>query len=119
MSLRRIAPASSRGSMPDSTDNASFGPMPLTAINFSNIIELEIGRKTVERELILAHVRVNPQRDRRAGIAAAVKRRQRHLHVVADAGDIDDHAIRMLFEDLAAEARDHLRWPVIAPGLEA
>ena len=37
MSLRRIAPASSRGSMPDSTDNASFGPMPLTAISFSNM----------------------------------------------------------------------------------
>jgi len=36
-SLRWMAATRSRGSMPDSTDNASFGPMPLTAIRRSNI----------------------------------------------------------------------------------
>ena len=38
MSLRWIAPARSRGSIPDNTASASFGPMPLTAISRSNIV---------------------------------------------------------------------------------
>ena len=47
---------------------------------------------------ILAHVRVDPQRDRRAGLAEPVERGERHLHVVADAADVDDDAARMLLD---------------------
>ena len=32
-----MAGLNSRGSIPESTDSASFGPIPLTAINFSNM----------------------------------------------------------------------------------
>ena len=84
-SPRWIAPTSSRGSMPDSTDNASFGPIPLTAISRSNIASSSARREAEERELILADVRVHAQRDLRAGLAGGVERRQRHRHVVADA----------------------------------
>ena len=37
-SSRWIAVTSSRGSMPESTASASFGPMPLTAIRRSNTV---------------------------------------------------------------------------------
>ena len=36
MSARWMAPTSSRGSMPESTASASFGPIPLTPISRSN-----------------------------------------------------------------------------------
>ena len=35
--IRDYAEAFNKGSIPDNTDSASFGPMPLTAINFSNM----------------------------------------------------------------------------------
>ena len=89
-SLRRDRPHQLRGSMPESTASASFGPMPLTAISRSNRSLLERRREPEERERVLAHVRVDAQRDRRARLAERVERGQRHLHVVADAADVDD-----------------------------
>ena len=69
-SPRWIAPTSSRGSMPESTASASFGPMPLIAISRSNTVSSSARGKAEERELILAHVRVHAQRDLGAGSPA-------------------------------------------------
>ena len=65
---------SSRGSMPDSTASASFGPMPLTPISRSNTVSSSGVREAEERELILAHVRVHAQRDVGAGVAEPCRR---------------------------------------------
>src|SRR6185503_13542308 len=70
---------------------------------------LEQGGETVKQERVLAHMRVNPHRDGRTGVAEAVERRQRHEHLVADAVDVDDDSVRMFFEDVAAQGRDHVR----------
>ena len=93
--------------MPDSTDSASFGPMPLTAISRSNRSCSSARREPEQRDLILAHVRVDAQRHGAAGLAGLVERRQRHLHVVADAVDVDDQAARVLLEQVAAQDGDH------------
>ena len=50
----------------------SFGPMPLTAISFSNITS-SLGRKTIERELIFADVR-----EILRAIGAPDRRRRKH-----------------------------------------
>ena len=70
---------------------------------------LEQRREPVEQQRVLAHVRVNAQRDLAARLAEAVERRQRHEDVVADAVDVDDDAVRMLLENAAAKVRDHDR----------
>ena len=44
-----------------------------------------------------------------ARVAEAVERRQRHEHVVADAVDVDDDAVGLLFENPPAKMRDHDR----------
>ena len=59
-----------------------------------------IGKKTAERMCV-------ELRDRGARVASGVKRRQRHLDIVANTGDIDDQAVRRLFEDRATQMRDH------------
>ena len=81
----RIARTSSAGSIPDSTASASFGPMPLIEISRSNRSCSSARGEAVERDDVLAHVRVDAQRT----VAPArrdVERGQRHQHVVADAG---------------------------------
>ena len=93
--------------MPESTASASFGPMPLIGDQPLEDRELERRGEAEERELILAHVRVHAQRDLGAGIAGGVERRQRHRDVVADAADVDDHAVGMLLEHAPAKKRDH------------
>ena len=70
-------------------------------------ILLERGRKPVERQRVLADVRVNAQRDLAARLAETVEGRERHEDVVADAGHVDDQAIRMLLEDPAAQMGNH------------
>src|SRR5206468_111667 len=70
---------------------------------------LEQRREAVEQERILAHVRVDAQRDRRARLAEPVEGRQRDEHVIADAVDVNHDAVRMFFEDAAAKMRDHDR----------
>ena len=62
-------------------------------------IELERRGKAVERERVLAHVRVHAQRDVGARLAQAVERRQRHGDVVADAADVDDDPVRLFLEE--------------------
>ena len=94
----RIARTSSPGSIPDRTASASFGPMPLIEISRSNRSCSSARGEAVERDHVLAHVRVHAQRDAGARLAEAVERRQRHLHVVADAADVDHDTIRMLLE---------------------
>ena len=65
----RIARISSAGSIPDSTASASFGPMPLIADQPLEQILFERRGEAVERDDVLAHVRVDAQRHRRARLA--------------------------------------------------
>ena len=83
--------------------------MPLMPISRSKSSCSSRVAKSVERQRVLADVRVDPQRDLGAGVAEPVEGRQRHRHVVADAADVDDDAIRLLVENAAAEMRDHDR----------
>ena len=46
-------------------------------------LQLEQRRESVQHQRIFAHVRVNAQRDLRAGLGQIVERRERHLRVVA------------------------------------
>ncbi len=109
---------SSRGSSPESTASASFGPIPLIAISRSKTVCSSGVAKPKSASLILADVRVDAQRDLGAGFAGDVKRRQRHRDVVAHTADIDDDAIGMLLENAPAQERDHAgrMWLVGAPG---
>ena len=115
-SPRSIARTSSCGSMPDSTASASFGPMPLMPISRSNSSCSSGGREPVQRQRVLADVRVDAQRDLAARVAEAVERRQRNGDVVADAVDVDHDAIRLLLENAGrAGARSRPCGPVAAP----
>ena len=93
--------------MPESTASASFGPMPLIAISRSKTVCSSGVAKPKSASLILAHVRVDAQRDLGAGLAGDVERRERHGDVVADTADVDDHAIGMFLEHAPAQERDH------------
>ena len=64
--------------MPESTDERQLRPDAADADEPLEQILLERRREAVERELILAHVRVDAQRDVAARLAEAVERRQRH-----------------------------------------
>src|SRR5439155_7534087 len=66
---------------------------------------LEQRRETVESERVLAHVRMDPQRDVGAGVDETVEGRQRHEDFIAYAADVEDDAVRMFFENLPAEVR--------------
>ena len=99
-----------RGSMPESIASASFGPMPFTPISRSNSVQLERRLETEELNGVLAHVRVDAQRDARARVADRVERGQRHLHFVADAADVDHEPLDVLLEKRAGEMRDHGAW---------
>src|SRR5207248_5915780 len=66
-------------------------------------ILFERRREAVQRERVLADVRMDPQGEVCARVAQAVIRRQRNRDVVADAVDVDDDAVGMLLEDSAAQ----------------
>ncbi len=70
---------------------------------------LERRGEAVERERVLPYVRVRPERDVRAGVAEHVEGREWDEDVVADAVDVDDHAVGMFLEDAPAKLRDHGR----------
>ena len=57
-SLPRIAPTISSAAMPLKIVIASFGPMPLTVISFSNSSFSAGAQKSVKRDLVFAHMRV-------------------------------------------------------------
>ena len=96
-SPRSIARISSGGSMPESTASATFGPIPLTR-SAARTAPARAGSRTRTAQRILAHVRVDAQRDVAARLAETVERRQRHEHVVADAADVDDDPVRLFVE---------------------
>ncbi len=83
-------------------------PDPADANQALEQLLLQQRGEPVQRDRIFAHVRVNPQRDIGIGIAKTVERRERHEDVVADAVDVHDDAVRMFFEDAAAEMGDHV-----------
>ena len=62
-SFPRIAPTISSAAMPLRIVIASFGPIPLTVISFSNSSFSDGTQKSVERNQIFAHVRMNVQRN--------------------------------------------------------
>ena len=93
--------------MPDSTAIASFGPMPLMRDQPLEQLLLERGEKSVQLQRVLAHVRVDAQRDLGAVVADVVVGGQRHVHLVADALHVDDDPVRLLVEDPPAKERDH------------
>ena len=106
--LRPDGPHQSGGSMPDSTASASFGPTPLTANQPLEQLQLERRPEAVERQSVLAHVRVNAQRSRhsparpdcrtsRAGSAHRTRRRSHRR----------SRAIGMLFQEATSDPRDH------------
>jgi hypothetical protein len=68
---------------------------------------LERCRESVQLQRVLAHVRVDAERDAMARIAHRIERRQRDDDLVPHAADIDDEALEMLFDQLACELRDH------------
>ena len=88
---------------------ASFGPMPLTVISFSNSALSLGGKKSEQRQHVLANMGMNVElhglilfRQRRIG-------RNRNGHLIADAVHIHNHLIGMLFEKGAAKMGDHQR----------
>ena len=93
--------------MPDSTASASFGPMPLTLMRRSKICSSSDGRKAVQHQRIFAHMRVDTQRDLGARLGHFIEGRERNVHVVADAVDIDDDAVRLLLEQPPAQVGNH------------
>ena len=119
--LRADRPNQIAGSMPDSTASASFGPIPLIAISRSN---RSCSSGVAKPNSAIASSRTWVWTRRLtccAGLAEHVERRERHLHVVADAADVDDHAARCLLDQRAAERCNHWiggavsRGPVGAP----
>ena len=85
--------------------------MPLTAISRSKSCSSSADPEPEERDHVLAHVRVDAQRHLAARLAEPVERRDRHLHVVADALHVDDDAVGVLLEEAAAEEGDHRSAP--------
>ena len=63
--------------------------------------------KIAELQRILANVRVDSQRHTRAWLTDGVKRRERHLDVVADAAHVDDEPLHVFFEERAGQMGDH------------
>ena len=70
---------------------------------------LETRGKPEQQQRILAHVRVNAQRDVRACVAQSIERGERHRDVVADTVHLHDDPVRLFFEDAAAKVCDHER----------
>ena len=68
---------------------------------------LERRHESEELQRVLAHMRVDPKHDRRAGLADGVEGRQRHEHVVADAADVDNKPLDVFFEQRARQTSDH------------
>jgi hypothetical protein len=71
-------------------------------------IVLQHRGKPVQRNDILAHVRVHAQGHVRSRFAETVKRRERHLDVVPDAGDVHNQAARRLLHDRPTQQGDHV-----------
>ena len=105
--------------MPDSTAIASFGPMPLIADQPLEQLPFEVGEESIQLQRVLAHVRVDAQRDLAPLLADVVEGRQRDVHFVPDALHVDDDPVRLLVEHAAAEkSRSSVRRrTVLAPGL--
>ncbi len=68
-------------------------------------------QKTVQRDGIFAHLRVNQKRDVGMKIAQRVKRGQRDMHEVADAAHIHQHlnsaVYRQAYREAAQSSRVH------------
>ena len=102
-----MAAIRSGAASPESTVMASFGPMPLTEISFSNSVSRPALSEPEQRDRRL--------RGRACGCAAALPARVRQRgeggdrdgDVIADAAGLDDGLVRMLFEQRAAQMSDH------------
>ena len=89
--------------------------MPLIANQPLEQVLLERRAEPEQRNLILAHVRVNPKRHRRPRLAKPIEGRERHLHVIAHTADIDDDAAGMLLDERPTQLRDHFILPSLQP----
>ena len=97
----------SAGSMPGEHRQRQLRTDAVDADQALEELMLERGREAEERDLVLAHVRVNAQRDFAAGVAGFVERRHRHLHVVAHAMHVHDEPARVLLDQAAAQLGNH------------
>ena len=89
--------------MPDSTASAELRTDAADRDQPLEEILLERRAEAVERNQILAHVGVDPQHDRRPRLPEPVEGRERHLHIVADATDVDHDAARMFLDQRTSE----------------
>ena len=94
----RIALVRSAAASPDSTVIASFGPMPLTPISFSNSIFSSAVRNPNKRDRVLANVRVDLQLDFLPGVRQRRIRGDGDGDVVPDTVDIHDDLVGPLFK---------------------
>src|ERR1700722_13343240 len=64
-------------------------------------------QKTVEGDRVLAHLRVNEQRDIGMKVAERVKRRKRNMYQVAAPAYIHQHLVRPFIAKRSAQLRNH------------
>jgi len=73
----------------------------------TNDVALVGAQEPVEQVRVLAHHRLHQQRDARAGGGQVVEGAHRHVDLVADATDVDQHGRGVLFEERSAQSSDH------------
>ncbi len=97
----------------------SFGPIPLTEINFKKQLAFACGLETEKLQRIFAHVSVDTKLNSRTEIFEVVKSRERNGDFIADAADVDNHGSRLFGKQCAAEMRNHSGGIVAEPSAVA
>ena len=70
-------------------------------------------QESVERDGVLAHLRVNQQRNVRVQIAQRIKRGKRHVHQITHAAHVHQHLVGALISERSAKLCNHpvrTRW---------